>query len=243
MKKLIVFLLLCLGANMSFSQVLIYTKNGEGYVHDNIPASVEALKKICAQNNLTVRVSEDPALFTDENLQNYKTIIFSNSNNKAFDTQAQRDAFVNYIHNGGGYVGIHSACASERQWPWYWAMVGGKFVRHPKMQPFDIKVINHDHPSTFFLKNTWAWEDECYYLDTFGLDITVLLAADLNTIEDDKKDEYPGTAFGHYIPLAWYHEFEGGRQFYTALGHKIEHYSDPVFLKHLEGGILWSLKK
>ena len=237
--SIIIFVMICFCQTIGQKRALVYTKNGKGYVHDNISASVEALKNICKEEGVAVDVSDDPSVFTDENLCQYKVIIFSNTNNEGFDTQEQRDAFARYIHNGGGFVGIHSACASERQWPWFWAMVGGKFVRHPKLQPFDIKVIDHDHPATEFLGKVWKWEDECYYMNHFNPDIHVLLAADLRTIEDEKKTEYPGDVFGNYIPLAWYHTFEGGKQFYTALGHKIEHYSDPVLLKHLRGGIVW----
>ena len=143
----------------------------------------------------------------------------------------------------GGFAAIHSACASEREWPWYWALVGGRFVRHPPMQKFVIKVIDRSHPSTAFLGETWPWEDECYYLDHYNPDIRILLAADLTTVEDPERGTYPGVVFGDYSPLAWFHEFEGSRQFFTALGHKIEHYSDPMFRRHLQAGLLWVMKK
>ncbi|MBN2091597.1 ThuA domain-containing protein [candidate division KSB1 bacterium] len=222
-------------------RVLIYTKNGEGYVHDNIAASVEALTKICNENKIQTDVSDKPSVFTDENLKQYQVIIFSNTNNEAFDNDDQRNAFKKFIQSGKGFVGIHSACASERKWPWFWAMVGGLFVRHPKFQPFTIKVIDHQHPATEFLGDTWAWEDECYYLNHLNPDIHVLLAADLTTIDDPQRAEYPGETFGNYFPLAWYHHFDGGREFFTALGHQIEHYKDPNFLKHLWGGIRWAM--
>ncbi len=224
-------------------KVLVYTKNGKGYVHDNIDASVKAIQKMCSEKGIAVDVNDKPYVFTPDNLKQYKAIIFSNSNNEAFDTQEQRDAFQKYIQNGGGFVGIHSACASERDWPWFWANVGGLFVRHPKFQKFDVKVIDKNHISTNFLPDVWKWEDECYYLNNLNPDIHVLLAVDLRTIEDEKTKEYPGDVFGNYFPLAWYHTFDGGHQFYTALGHKIEHYSDPLLVKHILGGILWAMGK
>jgi len=224
-------------------KILIYTHNGKGYVHENISASVDALKKMCTLQGYETESTSDPAIFTPENMKRFSCIIFSNTNNEAFDTEDQKQSFVNYIHNGGGFVGIHSASGSERQWPWFSAMLGGKFVRHPDLQKFTIKVIDHDHPSTKFLGDDWSWEDECYYLDQLNPDIHILLAADLNTLTDEKKSEYPGSTFGHYFPIAWYHEFEGGRQFYTALGHKAEYYKDELFLKHLLGGIEWSIKR
>lgn len=68
-----------------------------------------------------------------------------------------------------------------------------------------------------------------------------MLSADLTTVEDKKKAEYPGVIFGDYFPLCWSHEFEGARQWYTTLGHDAETYNDPTFRKHLRGGILWVL--
>lgn len=221
--------------------VLIYTHNGKGYVHSNISTSVDALKKLCAENGYQAESTDDPNTFNESTLKKFACIIFSNTNNEAFETEAQKTAFVNYTHAGGGFVGIHSASGSERKWAWFAAMLGGRFVRHPELQKFTIKVVDGKHPATEFLGETWAWEDECYYTNNLNPDIHVLLAADLTTITDDKKAEYPGQIFGDYFPLSWCHEFEGGRQFYTSLGHKEAYYSDPTFLKHLLGGIQWAI--
>ena len=222
-------------------RILVYTKNGKGYVHDNIPATVEALKKMGAEQGWQVDASDDPAVMTEENLKNYQALVFSNTNNETFDTEAQKLAFQRYIQAGGGFVGIHSACGSERSWPWFWKLVGGKFVRHPPLQPFDIEVVDHQHPITAHLEKTWPWEDECYYTNQLNPDIKVLLSADLRTVEDPKMAEYPGITFGNRFPLSWYHHFEGSRQWYTALGHKGEYYSDPKFVKLLSNGINWVL--
>jgi type 1 glutamine amidotransferase len=223
------------------SRILIYTRNGKGYVHDNVAASAEAVSRIAEELGYASDVMEDPSVFTPDRLTAFQAIVFSNTNNEAFDTQEQRDAFQAFVRKGGGFAGIHSACASERDWPWFWALVGGRFVRHPALQPFVIKVIDRRHPATFFLSDSWKWEDECYYLDHYNPDFRVLLAVDLTTLDDPERSTYPGVVFGDLSPLAWVHEYEGARQFYTALGHKIEHYSDPLFLNHLKGGLSWVL--
>lgn len=224
------------------ARVLIYTKNGEGYVHDNIAKSVKALRGICQALNVDCVVSDNPEIFDDMFESAFDAVIFSNTNNEAFDTEEQKKVFKNFIQHGGGFIGIHSACGSEREWPWFWAMVGGKFVRHPPFQSFDIKIIEKDHPSTSFLPGIWSWEDECYYLNQLNPDIKVLLAADLTTVDDPDRGEYPGETFGDLFPLAWYHEYDGGRQFFTALGHDKKHYNDELFIRHLSGGITWVLK-
>jgi type 1 glutamine amidotransferase len=224
-------------------KVLVYTRNfvssGTGYVHDNIQNSVEAIKKMGRENNFAVDVSDDPKVFTDENLKQYKALIFSNSNNEAFENDAQRNAFQRYIRSGGGFVGIHSASGSERNWPYYWDVLGGKFLRHPKPQKFVVKVVDPHHPSTKDLPATFEWTDECYIHDHLGKDIHPLLTVDPTKLDDPKKDDPAMKAFGNSMPLAWCQTYDGGREFYTALGHKKELYADPVLTKHILGGILW----
>ncbi|WP_220763343.1 ThuA domain-containing protein [Flavobacterium sp. UMI-01] len=224
-------------------RILVYTKNGKGYVHENIPASVKALQKIGETNHWSIDVSDNPAVMTTENLAKYDCLIFSNTNNQIFDTEEQRQAFVSYIRQGGSFVGIHIASGSEREWPWFHAMIGGKFKRHPAFQAFDIKVVNKNHPSTETLPEIWKKEDECYYSSELNPNIQVLLAADLRTVTDSQKDVYPGRIFGDYFPLAWCQEFEGARVFYTALGHDSKDYEDVLYLQHLTGGIKWALHK
>ncbi len=222
------------------SKVLVYTKNGEGYVHDNIPKSVAAIEKLGAEYGFEVMVSDDPALFTEENLKQYDALVFSNTNNEAFDTEAQRRALESYIRNGGGFVGIHSASGSERDWPWFSKLLGGNFERHAPRQDFTVEIVDRTHPSTAFLPDTWEIEDdECYYLKELNPGIRVLLAADLATVSDPQKDVFPGVLFGDRFPVAWYQEFDGGRQWYTALGHRSAQYEEPRFMRHILGGIQW----
>jgi type 1 glutamine amidotransferase len=124
-----------------------YTPDGKGYVHDNIAASVEAIKKMGAEKGFAVDVSDDPAVFTDANLKQYAALVFCNSDNEAFSSDAQREAFKHYIESGGGFVGIHSAAGSERDWPYYTSVLGGRFAAHPKMQPFTVRVTDPNFPA------------------------------------------------------------------------------------------------
>jgi type 1 glutamine amidotransferase len=223
-------------------RILVYTRNGPtldgkpGYVHDNIASSVAAIRQLGKENGFDVDVSDDPGAFTGENLKKYKVLVFSNTNNESIETEDQKAAFQRFIRAGGGFVGIHSACGSMRNWPWFWSMIGGTFDRHPRLQPFAIKVVDRGHPSTSFLGETWAWEDEFYYLKSMPAGLHILLAGDLSTLDDPAKPQNKTTQ-----PLAWYHEFEGGRCWFTALGHKKEHYADSNFRKHLLGGIRWAM--
>jgi type 1 glutamine amidotransferase len=222
-------------------RVLVYQKNGKGFVHDNLAASAGAIRELGSQNGFGVDVSTNPAVFADEMLKGYRALIFANSNNEAFENKEQRAAFQRYIRGGGGFVGIHSSTGSERHWDYFQQVQGGKFLRHAPLQKFTIHVVDPEHPATKHLGRTWAWADECYFFTNVNPDIRILLALDTKTLSDAKLQTAPGQKSHGVFPLAWCHEFDGGRQFYTSLGHKIEYYSDPVFRQHILGGIRWAM--
>ena len=236
---------ICMAATNTLAppRILVYTRNGKGFVHDNIAASVKAIETMAPRGGFAVDTTDDPAVFAPATLARYRAIVFCNSNNEAFSNDAQRTAFQQYIRSGGGFAGIHSACGSERQWPWFWALVGGTFLCHPPLQPFTIAIVDRKHSSTsFFTNDVWLWEDEFYFLKERNTNVHVLVAGDVRTLK--KPGNLPPDAkVGSVLcPLAWCHEFEGGRSWYTALGHKPSDYKDEQFVNHLLGGILWAAK-
>lgn len=237
----LVLILFAVSALAAERKVLVYTHNGVGYVHDNIPYSVAAIKKLGAENSFAVDSSDDPKVFTTENLKQYKVLVFSNTNNEAFENEEQRAAFKAFIQGGGGLVGIHSAAGSERKWPYFTAVMGGKFVRHPQIQDFTIRVKEPGFPSVAHLPEQFTWNDECYFTENNNPDIKPILVTDSAKLDDPKKDDHVGDKFGDSVPLSWYHTYDGGREFYLALGHKIEDYKNPMLLKQILGGILWAM--
>ena len=229
-------------------KVLVYTRNfsktGKGFVHDNIATCAKTIQELGKESGFEADVSDDPAVFTDANLKQYTALVFGNSNNEAFASEEQRAAFKSYIMAGGGFVGIHSSTGSERDWPYFQQVQGAKFLVHAPLQKLTIKVLDATHPATAHLGKTWEWADECYFFTNLDPDINVLLALDASVTLAKFSLDQPalGKVKGEF-PLAWCREADGGRVFYTSLGHKIEYYSDPTFRKHLLGGILWVLKK
>lgn len=247
MPKLVLALLFAGVLSAQQMKVLVYTRNhvtnGKGYVHDNIATSVEAIRDLGAANGFAVDASDDPAVFTPANLKQYRAIVFSNSNHEAFQNDSQRQAFRQFVQAGGGVAGIHIATGTERNWPYFWSLMGGKFLRHPKLQKFTVTVKDATHPATRGLPSTFEWEDECYLFTNMNPDVKVLLTADPARVADPKRSEEPGELRDGVYALSWYNTFDGGRQYYTALGHKKEHYSDPLLRKQIAGGILWVIGK
>lgn len=234
--------LLAQTVNWKKIKVLVYTKNGEGFVHDNIENSVIALRALGERKGFSVDVTEDPSVFTDENLKQYDVLVFSNTNNDVFDTDAQRVALMRYIQAGGGFAGIHSASGTERNWKWFKQLLGATFYWHDKYQPFTVNIIDAEHPSVVHLPPKWvrAQGDEFYYLKQMGVNLHVVAVNDATTLEGD--DERRLDTFGDVFPSVWCHEFDGGRSWYTSLGHSKEDYMDEEFRKHVLGGIEWVVK-
>ncbi|MGB8030521.1 MAG: ThuA domain-containing protein [Terracidiphilus sp.] len=227
-------------------RILVYTRNytpdGKGYVHDNIAASVAAIRKMGEEAGFIVDSSDNPGAFTDGNLRLYAALVFSNSNNEAFSDDAQRDAFKRYIEAGGGFVGIHSASGSERDWPYFWSVLGGKFAAHPRQQPFTVRVIDPDFAAAKGLPAQFTWTDECYFLDHLNPDIHPVLVTDRTKLATLEPMTIDTAKFPVDLPLAWYQEFDGGREFYLALGHNKEDYENPLLYGIIKNGILWAMR-
>lgn len=221
------------------SHVLVYTKNGKGYVHDNIPATVACIQSLAVDNKFTVDVSEDAAVFTADNLKKYTLLIFTSTNNDVFENDDQRVVFRRYMEAGGGFVGIHSVTGTERNWKWFKMMIGETFSWHAKFQRFSVKKIDPAHPSMQGVPAVWEREDECYFGKELYPGIRVLMAHDLNTLKPDAASEIKKNAgsFGDFYPAVWWQHFEGGNIWITTLGHSKESYQDPVYKNHLLQGI------
>src|SRR5687768_18263177 len=133
----------------------------------------------------------------------------------------QQVAFERYIQAGGGYAGVHAAADTEYDLPWYNRLVGAYFHSHPRNQKAVINVVDKNHPSTSFLPDKWERYDEWYNFKSIQPGLKVVATLD--------ESSYEGGTNGDFHPIAWYHEFDGGRAFYTGGGHTRESFSEPLF--------------
>lgn len=236
MKKIIVLLLLltaAAGARAAQPRVLVFYKTA-GFYHKSIEVGLPAIYRLGVENGFLVDSTRDSGAFTDANLKKYAAIIFLSTTGTLFD-EAQQKALQHYVHGGGGIVGIHAATDAEYDWPWYNQLMGAWFLSHPKQQTATLNIVDKKHISTRHLPAQWVRKDEWYNFKNISKDIKVLLTID--------EKSYEGGKNGDFHPMAWYHNFEGGRVFYTELGHVDESYTDPLFLKHILGGIRYALGK
>ncbi|HUL02945.1 MAG TPA: ThuA domain-containing protein [Gemmatimonadales bacterium] len=222
---------LTLPAHTPFQMLVFYRTTG--YHHSSITSGIAAVHQLGADNTFTIEATDDPIVFTDGNLARFAVVMFLSTTGDVLDT-AQQSAFERYIRAGHGFVGVHSASDTEYDWPWYHALLGATFMSHPALQQGTVIVVDATQASTQTLPSPWVRSDEWYNFTGQPSGVTVLARVDEST--------YSGGNMGATHPIAWQHEYDGGRAWYTAMGHPACSYSEGPFLNHLLGGIGWAAR-
>ena len=245
MKKTILLSFLMVASfSISFAQpqfrVLLFTKT-DGFHHESIQEGVSAVRQLAARNTFAVDWHENASIFSDKGLEKYQVIVFLNTTANILNDE-QQGAMERFIKAGKGFVGVHSATDTEYDWPWYNKMVGMMFKIHPAQQTAYLNIMNTDFPGMQRWPKKLLWTDEWYeFKEILAKDLTYLINIDEKTYNPTAKwgtNESKG--MGDFHPIAWYHNYDGGRAFYTALGHIGLVYNEPLFLEHLYGGIYWA---
>ncbi|MDB5015710.1 MAG: Trehalose utilization [Mucilaginibacter sp.] len=231
--KLLILSMLCmLCLTVTAKQkILIFSKTA-GFHHASIPAGIAAVTKLGQENNFDVDTTTDSKKFTYDNLKKYAAVMFLNTTGDVLNDQQQGE-FEKYIHAGGGFVGVHAATDTEYDWPWYGNLVGAYFKSHPAQQSAMFHVVDRNFIATKHLPADWKRFDELYNFKWMAPNLHILITID--------EKSYTGGTMGDNHPMSWYHDYDGGRAFYTELGHTDESYSDPLYLGHLLGGIKYAM--
>jgi type 1 glutamine amidotransferase len=221
--------------------VLLFTKTA-GWHHDSTHAGVTAIKALGDLHDFKVFWTENADLvFKDTELKKYKAVIFLSTTGDILNNE-QQAVFERYMRAGGGFVGIHAAADTEYDWPFYTKMVGHMFHIHPAVQTATIKVENPNFPGMDRFAKRFLFTEEWYEYDASrSSNLKYLLSVDEKTYAPYAKwGPKEGKGMGAMHPIAWYQEYEGGRAFYTGLGHLQATFSDAHFMHHVYGGIYWA---
>ena len=219
---------------VEIAKILVFTKTA-GFRHQSIEKGVSTLRSMGSANSFEITQSEDAAIFEFEGLDDFDLIIFLSTTMDILNPQ-QEMAFKSFINQGGSFMGIHAATDTEYGWPWYGELVGAYFQSHPNnpnVREAVLDVLDKEHPSTSHLGDQWMRNDEWYNFRNINPDINVIINLD--------ETSYEGGTNGDFHPIAWYHEYDGGRVFYTGGGHTEASFDEPDFQKHLLGGIEYCL--
>jgi uncharacterized protein len=234
-------LLLLLAAFISLSsyspqkkqkKILVFSKTA-GFRHgSSIVAGKKVILELGQKNKFGVDTSENPNVFTEENLKDYAAVVFLCTTGNVLNDEQQK-VFEQFIRKGGGYAGLHSAADTEYDWPWFGELNGAYFKNHPRPQEAIFNIVDQNNIATAHLPQPWKRFDELYNFKWIGTDLHILITIDENS--------YTGGGNGENHPMAWYHEFDGGRGFYTALGHDNKSWDDPLYQQHVLGGIKYAM--
>ncbi len=213
-------------------KVLIFSKT-MGYRHASIEKGIEVLSGIIRDEGFVAVASEDAGIFREDSLSGFAAVIFLSTTGDILDG-GQQAAFERYIQSGGGFLGIHAAADTEYNWPWYNGLVGGYFESHPNdpnVRTATVVKAENDHSSTDFLPDSFERTDEWYNYRSVSADIIPLLKLD--------ESSYQGGNMNGDHPITWYHEYDGGKAFYTGFGHTEETYSEADFQKMMREALLY----
>jgi type 1 glutamine amidotransferase len=217
------------GADPARFRVLVFTRTA-GFRHRSIPDGVAAIRRLGRGHGFAVDDSADPARI-GQGLTGYRAVVFLSTTGDLLDA-GQQAVLRRYLEGGGGWVGVHAAADAEYDWPWYGALVGAWFRRHPPVQPATVRPAA-GAALTGRLPARWERTDEWYDFATNPRGrVRVLATVDEST--------YTGGGMGTDHPIAWCHEYDGGRAWYTAMGHTSESFHEPRFLAHLLAGIRYA---
>jgi hypothetical protein len=217
-------------------RVLVLTYS-TGYRHASIEPAAAAIAEMGSNSGYVMQVSADPNALSDLGGFDALVLVSTSSDFSAPEDDwisgARRNGLMAFVHGGGGVVAVHAASASQYSWPWYGEMIGGVFNGHPEGTPEGVaRIVDGDHPATRGLPPVQTRSDEWYFHRLFNPNVRVLVEVD------------PGpNGEGGVRPVSWSHEFEGGRVFYTAMGHSAENYQEAYLMRHIGGGLRWVLRR
>lgn len=227
------FIVLSNSALANPPKVLVFSKTTHFRHSSAISGGKVVIEQLGKDNNFEVEATEDSNAFTAENLNKFDAVIFLCTTGDVLNDE-QQEVFEKFIQSGKGFVGIHSATDTEYDWPWYAELVGAYFKNHPPgQQDVLLNIVDANHISTSHLPTEWNKTDEIYNFKWIAQDLNVLIEVDENS--------YKGGQNGDFHPISWYRPYDGGRSFYTALGHDEKSLNDPLLIKHILGGIKYAL--
>lgn len=198
-------------------RVLVFTKTAK-FRHDAIPVAVTTLQRLVVDEGMAADHTEDARVFTPENLARYRVVVFASTTGDVLE-DAQQAALEAFVRKGGGFIGVHAAADTEYDWPWYGQLVGAYFQNHPPgLQSTQVQPEKDGKP----VGPRWPITDELYnYRANPRGQVQVIATVD--------EREYDGGTMGTDHPIAWCHAFDGGRSWYSGLGHDAAIYADRHF--------------
>lgn len=202
--------------------------------HGSLDAAGTALQEVASLCSLTYREVRHVCELDEDGLVEARVLVLFTIGETPWSPQ-QRRLIPELVRAGSlGLVGLHSATDSAHRWANFGRMIGARFAGHPVTGEISLNVLDRRHPATAHLPDPWRVRDELYLFRQMSKDLKPLLGIALPG---------PGTGPGRSVlPAAWTIDRAKQRVFYTMLGHFLESYEDPAYLRHIWGGVAWAAR-
>lgn len=212
-------------------RVLVFTATESDEVtHLVTDDAVEFIEMNGRRHGFEIDATDNAEVFTGQALGSYDAIVWLNNHGRIL-TDAQRAGFADWYRSGGGFIGIHAAAYAEPDWEFFDNLIGARPVAGERDKPSKRTVtVNTDHPAASGMSTEWGDQEDQWYRfdrDPADNDGTTILA----TVPSNHGDSAN--------PIAWCREFDGGRTWYLAMGHRAKTYEDGDYMKMLRGGMSW----
>ncbi len=221
---------------------LLYVTTAAGYAHRSRPHSREVLKKLGIDSGLFEATTTDTTdLISPQGLKDFDAVMFYTTGDLAqFPlSKENREYLIQWVKDGHGFIGVHSATDTYKDWQPFWEMIGGSFQAHPwnaNDPAITIDVEDPSHPAALDVPYGWKIQDEIYEFKNYARSRLHIILS-MNPESAAGKGSRPDRDF----PIAWCREFGKGKVFYTSLGHRSDVWDNPIYQRHLTGGIGWAL--
>lgn len=218
------------------ARILLVTATA-GYRHQSIPTVWRALPEIAdAAGDLSVETilkeSDDLTALTAEALAEHEILGLVHTSGELPLSEEQKQAILEFVSDGGGFVGVHGATTICYDWTAYGEMLGAQFKSHPPAASFTVNVEDRAHASTRHLPASFEVRDELYTFRTNprgGVHVLLSAAPRSLALEGD-------------LPQAWTKTYGAGRVYYNALGHFDAMWDEPLFQEQIRAGLRWAAR-
>jgi type 1 glutamine amidotransferase len=226
--------------------VLVFLKPA-WYRHASLDSLAHWFQHFGWDHGFNVDTTDHPEIFNLDDLGRYDVVVFVSTTDLGNAlNEAQKASLMEWYRKGHGIVAMHAAAVHHHTWEWWTDLVGCDFnsdsVRTRARLVFDPGAQEHPairgQGSDLWIEEEWL----CYDRSVTGIPgVHVLMRLDESTYEPVRKkfDTLGGKPMGSDHPAAWCREWEGGRFFYTALGHDTRAISTEFGREHLLGGLRW----
>jgi type 1 glutamine amidotransferase len=149
-------------------------------------------------------------------------------------SEEQGAAIKDFVAAGNGFYALHNCSHISLSSKNYREVMGGAYISHPPLRPFQVHATANKHPITDGM-SPFIVNDEQHYV-TYDKDPKYII------MEAENIDGLKFEDLGTKSISGWAYDFGKGRVVFTAVGHTIHAMWNPQYLEIQKRSVRWLLK-